>query len=161
MIKSFRLRLTLWYLACFALLFSFLTAALYGVLSRALIGRLDETLVSQAATAASLFQDEMEETGGDLAHSAREAVTDMRLRSSKAAVVDGQALLAASSPFDAIAIVRHAGARRIPFSTAGMRVAIHRLEVGGHALTAIAAEPLDGVEQISPPSAARSSWRCR
>ena len=39
MIRTFRLRLTLWYLACFALLFSVLTAALYGVLSRALIGR--------------------------------------------------------------------------------------------------------------------------
>ena len=89
MIKTFRWRLTLWYLGCFALLFSLLTAGLYGVLSRALIGRLDETLVSQAATAVSLFQDELDESHGDVPVSAHEVVTNMRLTSSKAALVDG------------------------------------------------------------------------
>src|SRR5580704_10481798 len=108
-VKTFRMRLTLWYLGCFALLFFLLTAGLYGVLSRVLIGRLDENLASQAATAASLFQDEMEETHGDVAMSAREAVTNMRVPSSKVALVDGAAPrpLAASSPFDAVSIAQH------------------------------------------------------
>jgi len=149
MIKTFRMRLTLWYLGCFALLFFLLTAGLYGVLARALIGRLDEALVSQAATAASLFQDEMDESHGDIAASAREAVTNMRLPSSKAALVDGAAprALAASSPFDAVSIAQRAGrAAESSFAIAGMRVAIHRFAVSGHPFTAIAAEPLDGVE---------------
>jgi hypothetical protein len=61
MIKSFRVRLTVWYVGCFAVLFALLTAGLYGVLSRALTSRLDESLLSQAATASALFQDEMGE----------------------------------------------------------------------------------------------------
>ena len=89
-IKTFRLRLTLWYLGCFALLFSGLTAGLYGVLSRAMVGRLDESLVSQAATAAALLQDEMEESHGDVPASAHEAVANMRLRVSKVAILQAR-----------------------------------------------------------------------
>src|SRR5215469_1070599 len=100
MVKTFRLRLTLWYLGCFALLFSLLTAGLCGVLSRAMVGRLDESLVSQAATAAALFQDEMEETHGDVAASAHEAVSNMRLSVSKVAILANARLVAASAPFD-------------------------------------------------------------
>lgn len=148
-VKTFRMRLTLWYLGCFALLFFLLTAGLYGVLSRALIGRLDETLVSQAATAASLFQDEMDESHGDVPMSAGEAVTNMRLTLSMVALVDGAEPrpLAASAPFDAAAIAHHAGpAAKSSFVFAGLRVAIHRFAVNGHPFTAIAAEPLDGVD---------------
>ncbi len=147
MIKSFRLRLTLWYLGCFAVLFSLLTAGLYGVLSRALIARLDEGLVSQAATAVSLFQDEMEENKGDVPQSAHDVVANMRLRASKVALVEGGSSLAVSAPFDSVAIARHAGdVQESSFSFANMRVAAHRLEENGHVLIAIAAEPLDGVE---------------
>jgi heavy metal sensor kinase len=147
MIKTFRLRLTLWYLGCFALLFFALTAGLYGVLSRAMVGRLDESLVSQAATAAALLQDEMEETHGDVAASAHEAVSNMRLRVSKVAILEDAKPLAFSVPFDAAAIARRAGAAsESSFEVAGARVAIHRVRVDGKAFTAIAAEPLDGIE---------------
>jgi heavy metal sensor kinase len=147
MIKTFRLRLTLWYLGCFALLFSALTGGLYGVLSRAMVGRLDEALLSQAATAAAFFQDEMEETHDDAIASAREAVSEMRLRMSKVAMLQGAVSLAASAPFDAPAFARHAGeAAESSFEFQGARIAIHRLRVDGRAFTAIAAEPLDGIE---------------
>src|SRR5580693_4692426 len=113
MIRSFRVRLTVWYVGCFAALFALLTAGLYGVLSRALTSRLDESLLSQAATASALFQDEMGETQNDPAKSATEAVSNMRLRAGKVAVLDGARVLAASGPFDAAAAVRQmsAGAR--------------------------------------------------
>jgi two-component system, OmpR family, sensor kinase len=147
MIKTFRLRLTLWYLGCFALLFSALTAGLYGVLSRAMTGRLDESLVSQAATAAALLLDEMEETHNDVAASAHEAVTNMRLRVSKVAILQGGKLLASSGPFDTVAIARRAGAAaESSFEFDGTRVAIHRVQVAGKDFTAIAAEPLDGID---------------
>lgn len=147
MVKTFRLRLTLWYLGCFALLFSVLAAGLYGVLSRSMVGRLDESLISQAATAAALFQDEMEESHGDVAASAHEAVTNMRLRVSKVAILAGAKPVASSGPFDAAAIAHRAGdAAESSFQVANIRAAIARMQVNGDAFTAIAAEPLDGVE---------------
>src|SRR5271168_4585061 len=98
MIRSFRARLTLWYVGCFAALFALLTAGLYGVISRALTSRLDDSLLSQAATEAALFQDEMGETQNDPAKSAKEAVSNMRLRAGKIAVLDGARVLALSGP---------------------------------------------------------------
>ena len=92
MIRSFRMRLTIWYVGCFAALFALLTAGLYGVLSRALTSRLDESLLSQAATASALFQDEMEETRNDPAKSATEAV------SSHAKITKGAAMTTRTSP---------------------------------------------------------------
>jgi heavy metal sensor kinase len=108
---------------------------------------MDETLVSQAATAASLFQDEMEETRGDVAHSAHEAVADMRLRFSKVAVLESGQLWSVSDPFDAATLARQAGAAaESSFDSAGMRVAIHRIPVNGRMFTALAAEPLAGID---------------
>jgi two-component system, OmpR family, sensor kinase len=146
MVKTFRLRLTLWYLGCFALLFSVLTAGLYAVLSRAMVGRLDESLVSQAATAAALFQDEMEETHGDVTASAHEAVTNMRLKVSKVAILAGANAVAVSGPFDAATLARHAGGAASSFEVGKTRAAITRMQVDGDAFAAIAAESLDGVE---------------
>ncbi len=147
MIKSFRLRLTLWYLGCFATLFVGLTAGLYGVLSRELVARLDERLVLQAGTVASLFQDEMDETHGDRPNSAHEAVSNMRLGASKAAVVEGVSVLAASGPFDAGGLARRAGgAAESSFEAGGLRVAVQRVQVGARTFATVAAQPLDGVE---------------
>src|SRR6185312_17018339 len=106
MIKSLRLRLTIWYVGCFAVLFMALAAGLYGVLSRALTSRLDETLLSQTATVAALFQDEMVEMNYDAVASATDAVSDMRLRGSKVAVLDGARVLAYSGAFEAVAAAR-------------------------------------------------------
>ncbi len=144
MIKSFRLRLTAWYLVSFALLFSALTAGLYGVLARTLTSRLDENLVSQAATAAALFQDEMEESKGDAKVAAPDAVSNMRLGAGKVALLDDAGALALSSPFDAKAIAR-ARAAEGSFGVPGMRAAIHRFDAQGRKFTAIAVEPLDGM----------------
>src|SRR5580658_2827005 len=147
MIRSFRLRLTAWYVGCFAALFMLLAAGLYGVLSRALTSRLDESLLSQAATASSLFQDEMSESNNDADKSAQEAVTNMRLRAGKVALLDGARLLAASRPFDALAAARLAGgANESAYPIAGARAAIHRFTYNGRAYAALAAEPMDAVD---------------
>src|SRR5579871_1631987 len=100
MIKNFRLRLTAWYLAFFALLSVIFGVFLYGVLSRGLEKRLDETLLSEAGTTATLFLDEMEEMKGDRPKAAAEAVSEMRLRGSIVAVFDAGVMLAASGPVD-------------------------------------------------------------
>src|ERR1700685_1981461 len=134
MIRSFRVRLTVWYVGCFAALFALWAAGLYGVLSRALTSRLDESLLSQAATASALFQDEMEETQNDPAKSATEAVSNMRLRAGKVAVLDGARVLAASRPFDAVAAVRlSGGARESAYSIPGARAAACRFNSNGRA----------------------------
>jgi two-component system OmpR family sensor kinase len=159
MIRSFRVRLTVWYVGCFAALFALLTAGLYGVLSRALTSRLDESLLSQAATASALFQDEMGETQNDPVKSATEAVSNMRLRAGKAAVLDGARVLAASGPFDAAGAVRlaagarlsaggrlSAGARESAYSIPGARAAVYRFNFNGRVYVAVAAEPLDAIE---------------
>ena len=67
MINSLRFRITAWYLAFFALLFTAFGIFLYGVLAASLERRLDEALVSYAATAAGIFQDEVIELAGDVA----------------------------------------------------------------------------------------------
>lgn len=147
MIRSFRLRLTVWYVGCFAVLFMLLAAGLYGVLSRALTSRLDESLLSQAATASSLFQDEMSESNNDADKSAEEAVTNMRLRAGKVALLDGARVLAASRPFDAIAAAQRAGgAKESAYSITGARAAIHRFTFNGRAYVAVATEPMDAID---------------
>ncbi|HEX3880065.1 MAG TPA: histidine kinase dimerization/phospho-acceptor domain-containing protein, partial [Bryobacteraceae bacterium] len=147
MIKTFRLRLTLWYLSCFAVLFLALTAGLYGVLSRTMIGRLDEGLVSQAGTAASLFEDEMDETHGDVAASAHEAVSEMRVGFSKVALVAGSRLVYGSAPFDAAALAADSKDKKeSPFTWEGLRVAAQHIQIAGEPYTALAAEPLQDID---------------
>ena len=147
MIRSFRLRLTVWYVGCFAALFALLTAGLYGVISTALTSRLDESLLSQAATASALFQDEMGETQNDSAKSATEAVSNMRLRAARVAVLDGVRVLALSGPFDAVGAVRLArGAKELAYSIPGARAAVYRFNANGRAYAAVAAESLDAID---------------
>ena len=78
MFKSFRARLTALYLAFFSLLFILFSIFLYGELSRSLFARLDQTLSSEADTAAILFRDEFEEMKGDGTLAAREVVSEMK-----------------------------------------------------------------------------------
>lgn len=147
MLRTFRARLTLWYVGCFALLFLALTAALYGVLWRALLGRLDETLLSQAGTTASLFEDEMTENKGDVVASAADVVGDIQFRSSKAAIIASGRTVKGNAPFDAASLARQAGPGvESVFSSQGMRVAAHRLNLGGAPFLAIAAQPLDALD---------------
>ncbi len=98
MIRTFRFRLTAWYLALFALLFAGFSLFLYGLVAHALEARLDEMLVSEANTGAGLMADEMDENHGDAPESAREVVTEMNLRRSTVAIYAAGRLLASSGP---------------------------------------------------------------
>ncbi len=93
--QSLRLRLTLLYSGLFAILFVLFGALLYGALAHSLYERLDETLVSEADTAAWLFTDEFEEVGHHADAAAREVINDMKLRSDFVAVLEGNRVLAA------------------------------------------------------------------
>src|SRR4249920_3115142 len=79
-VGSLRFRLTALYLAFFSLLFVLFSAVLYSVLSTSLHSRLDETLTSEASTAAVMFQDEFQEMKGDTQIAANETVAGMRVR---------------------------------------------------------------------------------
>jgi two-component system OmpR family sensor kinase len=147
MIRSFRLRLTAWYVGCFAILFTLLAGGLYGVLARALTNSLDESLLSQTATAAALFQDEMEESKGDPIKSAMEVVANMRLRAAKIAILDGTGVMAASGNFDAVGAARNAGGgKEASYSIPGSRVATDRFNYENHPYVAVAAEPIDAID---------------
>jgi len=153
--KSFRFRLTAWYLAFFSLLFVLFSIFLYGILSRELQNRLDDTLLSQATTTASLFLDEMQEMQGDHFKAAAEAVSEMRLRGSTVAVFDGSKLLASSAPvvraeFEAVAAQAEAGSQpdfvlAMPhLGKYGAHAAAHRIDEG-HPYLTLAVEPLDSI----------------
>ena len=97
MIRSFRLQLTAWYLLLFAVLFVGFSLFLYGLLARGLYQRLDETLSSEARTAAGLFQDELHEHQGDAPAAAAEAISEMNFRGALLAVFERNKLLAGSA----------------------------------------------------------------
>ncbi len=95
--RSFRARLTALYLAFFSLLFLLFSAFLYSELSRSLTARVDETLASEADTAAGLLQDEYQEMKGDRLLAAHEVVSDMKLHSDRVEIREGSTLLAATA----------------------------------------------------------------
>jgi heavy metal sensor kinase len=96
LIRSFRAQLTALYLAFFSLLFVLFSIFLYSELSRSLIARLDDTLASEADTAAVLFPDELQEEKGDAAAAAREVVGELKVHGDFVAIRDGARVLAAS-----------------------------------------------------------------
>lgn len=155
MIRSFRLRLTAWYVAFFSLLFVAFSFFLYGVLSKDLDERVDETLSSEASTGAALFLDEIQEMNGDTAKAAYEAVSGMRLQGSSVAVVASGRLLAASAPgweSEFTAVARQAAGGPVDAILAlphlgryGARAAVHRETVAGLSYLVVALEPLDAV----------------
>jgi heavy metal sensor kinase len=91
--KSLRLRLTLVYSAFFAVLFVLSGVLLYGALSHSLNQRLEESIGSEADTAAGLLQDEFQEMGGRAEIAAREVVSDMKLRGHLLAILDESRIL--------------------------------------------------------------------
>jgi heavy metal sensor kinase len=160
LMRSLRLQLAAWYLAFFSLLFVLFGIFLYGVLAKALEKRLDETLSSQANTAANLFQDELGEMKGDVPKAAAEAVSEMRLGGSTVAIFEGGHMLAASSPvpppgFDAA--VAQATSHAEPdlvlplphFGRSGARAAVHRMIAEGAppgpVYLILSVEPLDSI----------------
>ena len=96
LLPSFRARLTALYLAFFSLLFVVFSIFLYGELSRSLIARLDDTLASEADTAAVLFPDELHEMNGDEAAAAREVVSELKVHGDFIAIREGDRVLATS-----------------------------------------------------------------
>src|SRR5690348_12298639 len=92
--KSFRLRLTILYLALFSLLFALFSVFLYGGIAKSMTARIEETLASEAETAAGIFLDEFAETKGDVQASANETVTAMKLHGDEIRVFEGDRELA-------------------------------------------------------------------
>ena len=155
MIRSFRLRLTLWYLGFFSLLTLLFGAFLYGRLALGLEHRLDETLLSQARTAATLFADEYQEQHGDAARAAVEIV-DNDLRGQSLAIFAGSRLLASSGPATAAAYAaiaarasRGAGADSLApvpgLGPHGARAAAHRCQVDSAGYLVVACQGLDSI----------------
>src|SRR5436305_2657396 len=139
MSRSLRFRITAWYVAFFSLLFVLFSFFLYGVLSKSLQSRVDQALLSEATTAASLFEDEMTEMQGDTAKSAAEVVAGMRLRDSVVSVWSASELLAGSAPvqrseFEWIA-TRKDGALAATLQGRPARAAVHRVTSDGRQLT--------------------------
>ena len=149
MIKSFRLRLTAWYLAFFSLLFLIFSVFLYGVLSRALEKRLDESLAAQAVTTAGLFQDELEEMHGDAPLAAANVVSDMRVPDGAIAVFEKTRLLAAGGPVPARQLegiaAAPAGMIGVSYGKYGARAAVHRLATSGRDFLIVALAPRDSI----------------
>jgi hypothetical protein len=92
--RSLRAQLTAAYLVFFTLLFVAFGAFLYRELARSLTARLDETLASEADTAAVLFPDEMHEMQGDAVAAAREVIGELKLRGEAVVIRDGARVLA-------------------------------------------------------------------
>ncbi len=154
-IRSFRLRLTAWYLALFSLLFVAFSVFLYGVLSDGLRERVDETLGSEAGTAAGMYEDELSETHGDRQASAAEAVAGARFTGTVVAVVAEGRVLAAStrSPEGDLAAVAARAAAAGPgtvtafprYGKYGARAAARWAGDPGRQVLILALAPLDAI----------------
>jgi heavy metal sensor kinase len=144
MIRSFRFRLTAWYLGFFALLFALFSIFLYGVLGRSLQARLDETLLSETNTLEALFHDEVEEVHGDVPKAAFEVVGDMRVRNT-IGIFSESSMLASNGPIGDIPGLRDAGegARIVP--PAHARAAVRPTTIRGARFYIVAIESLDGI----------------
>ena len=155
MIRGLRLRLTLWYLGFFSLLFLLFGLFLYGRLAAGLQHRVDDTVTDQARTAATLFADEYREQFGDALKAATEIVYN-DLRGQQLAIFSGGRLLASSGPATPAlyaAIAAQADRSRGPdfvvpvpgLGSAGSRAAVHRHIVDGGLYLVVSCLPLDSI----------------
>ncbi|HEY3442319.1 MAG TPA: ATP-binding protein [Paludibaculum sp.] len=148
MLRSFRVQITAWYLALFALLFILFSVFLYATLDQALKNRLDEMLGAESRSAAALFLSEMQEMKGDAPAAAIESVAEMSVRGVVLAIFAGPRLLAAnnSGPREILSdLVRSARATApgtafaVPrYSAEGGRAVIQQVEYEGNAYRVIA-----------------------
>ena len=97
-LRSVRVRLTLWYLLVFGVLLAGFSLAIYLKLSRDLYSRLDRSLLNAARTAAASFQTETSEKGGNARAGAAEALVEMRFPESYIAIYQGSSPLASNYP---------------------------------------------------------------
>lgn len=154
MTRSLRLQLTAWYVAFFSVLFVLFGVFLYGVLSNALTARLEETLSSEANTAAALMADELVEEKGNSAVAAGEVTSELR-GSTVAILMDGRVLSASAKfvpgGFEALAtrVAGRAGAE-VPLvmpklGSHGARAVARRMQQDGRAYLILAVMPLDSL----------------
>ena len=130
LIRSFRTQLTALYLAFFSLLFVLFSVFLYGELSQSLKARLDDTLASEAETAAVLFPDEFQEMKGDAAAAAREVIAELKVHGDFVTIRQGNRVLAAS---------------RQPAPDPQDRVATRTVQAGGRPYQIAVSAPLDAI----------------
>jgi heavy metal sensor kinase len=156
MIRSFRFRLTVWYVALFSLLFVLFGIFLHSLLSKDLRARLDQSLASEANTASALLEDELVEEKGDVHLAATEAVAGLRLHGSRVGILSGSRLLASSAPVsqqESDAVVAQAARGASPDSLLalprlgpnGARAATHRLDTLGRSFLIFSIAPLDSI----------------
>ncbi len=154
MIKSFRLRLTLWYLAFFCLLLVLFSVFLYGLLAGALRDRLDERLNAEASTAANLFRAELEELNGDAPKAAVETLSEIRPRDVLVVFFSGGGLLASSAaaPQETLDLMASTGSEgetavaALPgFGPYGGRAAVRRFAAGGAVYRAVAVQSMETI----------------
>jgi heavy metal sensor kinase len=156
MIRSFRFRLTVWYVALFSLLFVVFGIFLHGLLSKDLRTRLDQSLTSEANTTSALLEDELVEEKGDVRMAATEAVAGLRLQGSRVAILSGSRLLASSGPVsqqESDAVVAQAAGNASPdlllalpqLGPNGARAATHRLDTLGRSFLIFSIAPLDSI----------------
>ena len=98
MIRSVRVRLTLWYVAVFGLLLIAFSAFVYGVLAQNLYARLDQSVTETAGLVVGEFKSEIEENGGAIAISAGQALAELQINDVYLAIFDDQGNLLASNP---------------------------------------------------------------
>jgi heavy metal sensor kinase len=157
MLRSFRLRITLWYLALFSLLFVVFSAFLYTTLDRALLQRLDETLSAESRTAAALFAAELQELNGDERAAAAEAMAELRVRGVDFALLSPGGLLAASGhmPREVLAEPAIMGVSDrqesfwpVPaYGSVGGRGIVYRFEERRQSYRVIAVAPLNSIAE--------------
>jgi heavy metal sensor kinase len=155
MFKSLRLQLTAWYLLFFTSVFVLFSLFLYHLLAKALYERLDDTLLSEANTAIGLFQDELEESKGDVSVAAHEAVLEIRVRGLLVAILEGRQILAASGPLphrEFFDLAARSGWRGRPERTtipgrggSALRSLADPFTLNGRRLMLLVAEPVDPI----------------
>ena len=151
MIKSVRVRLTLWYVSVFGSLLVAFSVFMYQVLAQNLYSKLDQSLTDTAGVVAGEFQSEIEENGGSIEVSAAQALNELQLRGVDLAIFDDEGnLLAANSDWGnlpASGIYRGNGSEPQLFTVkgyddAGVRVAVVRSSSGGRVYSIAAGESL-------------------
>ena len=156
MVRSLRLRLTLWYLGFFSLLVLLFCFLVYSVVSRSLLKRLDEVMISQSNTAASLMREELEEMHGDAGGAAADVLSEVQPQSSILAIFEHTKLLAASVEGQTSSLESAAAEalrshdpetvfEMTHWGKHGARAAGRKLGYAGRNFTVVALEPMDSV----------------
>jgi heavy metal sensor kinase len=144
--KSFRLQLTAWYVLFFTLLLAGFSGFVYFLLARNLNARVDESLTGTLRTLATLFNDELDEIGGNAHAAASEMVRELRLPPIEVALFEDGHLLDAGEPVRRTSIPLTPGASTLNgFGAHGARVMASPFRWKTRNFTLVVMEPLDQV----------------